>query len=162
MRLIEKLGLAAVLVALLLLITCTATPPRPESPLPELIQITALPTARAERPTVIVVTPEPGTSVPDPKFFLIVTVVDAALDPLPAMITLEFPTTGGVREVGPAPQQLFPIPIDGEERFIVKADAEGYQPVQQEFRVSLTADTDYELVLVLQPVPTLTLSAPEV
>jgi len=161
MRLVEKLGLAAVLVVLLLLITCTATPPHPESVLPEFIQITALPTTRAERPTMVVITPEPGTSVPDPKFFLIVTVVDAALDPLPAMITLEFPTTGGVCEVGPAPRQLFPIPIDGEEHFIVGASAEGYQPVQQEFRVSLTADADYELVLVLQSAPTPTPSAPE-
>lgn len=161
MRLVEKLGLAAVLVVLLLLITCTATPHYPESPLPELIQITTLPTARAERPTVVVIMPELGTSMPDPKFFLIVTVVDAALDPLPAMITLEFPTTGGVREVGPAPKQLFAIPITGEEHFIVRASAEGYQPVQQEFRVSLTADADYELVLVLQPMPMPTPSVPE-
>jgi len=139
MRLVEKLGLAAVLEVLLLLITCTATPPRPESVLPELVQITALPTTRAERPTVVVITPERGTSVPDPKFFLIVRVVDAALDPLPAMITLEFLTTGGVREVRPAPMQLFTIPFNGEEYFVVRASAEGYQPTQQEFHMILTA-----------------------
>jgi len=110
---------------------------------------------------VVVITPEPGTNVPDPKFFLIVTVVDAALNPLLVMIMLEFPTTGGVREVGPAPKQLFPIPIAGEEHYVVKASAEGYQLIQQEFCVSLIADADYELVLVLQPIPTPALSAPE-
>jgi len=77
------------------------------------------------------------------------------------MMTLEFPATGGTFEIGPIPRQLFPLSIAGEEHFIVQVNAEGYQPVQQEFRVSLTADADYELVLVLQPVSAPTPSAPE-
>jgi hypothetical protein len=77
------------------------------------------------------------------------------------MITLEFPTTGGVFEIGPTPSQLLPIPIEGEEHFIVKASADGFQPIQQEFRVSLNADADYELVLVLQPMHEPTPNVPE-
>ncbi len=150
MRRFTRLGLMCFWVILALVLTNRPAPRvLPDPAALTTVPLGALPKTRP-RGAVVVLTDAAGVlDMPDPRWFLLVTVRDVAGDPVAAQVALVDRHTGTVTTYAPRPTHLLNLPASNRD-LVLRVSAPGYAAVEQAFRVDLRADADYVWHVVLE------------
>ena len=116
------------------------------------VPLRTLPTARPRGAVVVLTDAADVLDMPDPRWFLLVTVSDVAGDPVAAQVDLVDRPTGTVTTYAPRPTHLLNLPASNRD-LVLRVSASGYASVEQVFRVTLHADADYAWPVTLVVAP---------
>ena len=151
MRRFARLALVGFWVILALVLTNSPAPRGlPDPAALTTVPLGALPTTRPRGAVVVLTDAADVLDMPDPRWFLLVTVNNVAGDPVAAQVDLVDRPTGTVTTYAPRPTHLLNLPASNRD-LVLRVSAPRYAAVEQAFRVDLRADTDYVWVVILEP-----------